>query len=185
MLIYLALLDDEQDKIKFADIYNTYNKQMWYAANEILKDKHLAEDAVHDAFLGIAKSFSKIKSRELSEVKAYVITAARHSALKYIKKAENIEAVDFQENYSFYDQSSEDNLKKIEAVLFATQIIEELPGIYSEVLYLHCVLELSEREIAQLLGISINAVRQRVHRGRKMFYSIMMKGEEVNDRKKV
>ena len=82
-------------------------------------------------------------------------------------------------------QLVEDNLKKIEAVLFATQIIEELPGIYSEVLYLHCVLELSEREIAQLLGISINAVRQRVHRGRKMFYNAMMKGEEANDRKKV
>lgn len=181
MLIYLALIDDEQDKIKFADIYNTYNKQMWFAANEILKDSHLAEDAVHDAFWGIAKNFSKIRSRELSEVKAYVITAARHSALKYIKKAENIEAVDFQENYSFYDQISEDNLKKIEAVLFATQIIEELPGIYSEVLYLHCVLELSEREIAQLLGISINAVRQRVHRGRKMFLEQMKKGEETND----
>ena len=185
MLIYLALLDDEQDKIRFEDIYNTYNKQMWYAANEILKDKHLAEDAVHDAFLGIAKSFHKIRSSETTAVKAYVITAVRHSAFKHIRKIQNTEAVDFQENYSFYDQSSEDNLKKIEAVLFATQIIEELPGIYSEVLYLHFITELSEKDISVLLGISINAVRQRVHRGRKMFYDQMKKGEEANDRRKI
>lgn len=176
MLIYLALLDNEQDKTKFTYIYETYNKQMWYAANEILKDKQLAEDAVHDAFIGIAKNFSKIRSFEPSSIKSYIITSARHAALMYIRKNKKTEAVDFQEQYSFRDEKASENLKDIEAELFATQIIEELPGIYSETLYLHCVMNLSEKEISVLLGVKINTVRQRLHRGRKMFYDRLTKG---------
>lgn len=63
--MYLALIDDEKDKIKFREIYEEYSKQMWYVANEILHDRFLAEDAVHDAFLGIAKNFGS--SRKVGE----------------------------------------------------------------------------------------------------------------------
>ena len=119
MLIYLALLDDEQDKIKFADIYNTYNKQMWYAANEILKDKHLAEDAVHDAFLGIAKSFSKIKSRELSEVKAQITPDMITDDIKVSK------AVEVVKSNASITKPRKPRAKKTEKVEEATEEVTE------------------------------------------------------------
>lgn len=70
--IYLSLIDSENDKIKFQEIYEKYKKQMWYVANDILNDNYLAEDAVHDAFIGIAKNFSKIRSFEPYSIKSYV-----------------------------------------------------------------------------------------------------------------
>lgn len=50
MLIYLAILELEEDKIKFEKVYEKYRQIMFYVANKILKDDHLSEDAVHNAF---------------------------------------------------------------------------------------------------------------------------------------
>ncbi len=43
MLIYLSLLDTQEDISKFELIYNTYKKQMYYTANNILKDNYYIE----------------------------------------------------------------------------------------------------------------------------------------------
>ncbi|RRQ31312.1 RNA polymerase subunit sigma-24, partial [Clostridioides difficile] len=48
MILYLNLLESENDISKFELLYNTYKKTMFYIANEILKDECLAEDAVHE-----------------------------------------------------------------------------------------------------------------------------------------
>ncbi|OJT86126.1 RNA polymerase subunit sigma-24, partial [Clostridioides difficile] len=51
MLIYLAIIDSKEERIKFEEIYIKYKKLMFYVANQILKDDVLAEDAVHSSFL--------------------------------------------------------------------------------------------------------------------------------------
>ena len=51
MLCYLCLLDTEEEKSKFEELYNQYRKLMYLCAKEILRDEQLAEDAVHEAFL--------------------------------------------------------------------------------------------------------------------------------------
>lgn len=58
--LFLALIDTEEDKIKFVTLYEKYRKLMFYIANDILKDTDLAEDAVQEAFFRIAKNFKKV-----------------------------------------------------------------------------------------------------------------------------
>ena len=53
---YLTLVDGEEDKNKLERLYELYRLKMWYTANRILSDGFLAEDAVHDAFIGVAKN---------------------------------------------------------------------------------------------------------------------------------
>lgn len=47
MLIYLAMIESDEDKSKFEIIYDTYKKLMLYEANKILMDTHDTEDVVH------------------------------------------------------------------------------------------------------------------------------------------
>ena len=42
MLIYLQLIDDPADRVKFEDLYRTYRSLMLYVANQIL---HNQQDA--------------------------------------------------------------------------------------------------------------------------------------------
>ena len=66
MLSFFTLsIEDDADKVKFEKIYVLYKKKMWYAANSILSDAYLAEDAVHNAFIGIARNIKKIARYEL------------------------------------------------------------------------------------------------------------------------
>ena len=58
---YLQLLDTEEEQRDFTLLYETYRKLMHWIAKRILYDEGLAEDAVQEAFLRIAKNFYKIK----------------------------------------------------------------------------------------------------------------------------
>ncbi|MBR4020017.1 MAG: sigma-70 family RNA polymerase sigma factor, partial [Firmicutes bacterium] len=58
--LYLTLIDTDEDKIRFAKLYEQYRHLMFYIAKEILQDEHLSEDAVQEAFLRIAKNFHKV-----------------------------------------------------------------------------------------------------------------------------
>ena len=46
--LYLTLIDDDEDKIRFTKLYEQYRHLMFYIAQEILKDEHLSEDAVNE-----------------------------------------------------------------------------------------------------------------------------------------
>lgn len=44
--LFLTLIDGDMEQAKFIDLYNNYKNLMFYVANQILDDYHLAEDAV-------------------------------------------------------------------------------------------------------------------------------------------
>ena len=58
--IYLAIIDDENDKSRFEELYERYARLMHYAAREILADDRLAEEAVQEAFFRIARNFHRV-----------------------------------------------------------------------------------------------------------------------------
>ena len=60
MLIYLAVIDSPEGKIKFEIIYEQYKNLMFYTANKILGDTRDSEDIVHDAFLKIIEIIDNI-----------------------------------------------------------------------------------------------------------------------------
>lgn len=53
------MIDAEEDKQKFVILYETYRHLMMKVALNVLKDTFLAEDAVHEAFIKIAKTWKK------------------------------------------------------------------------------------------------------------------------------
>ena len=60
MLIYLTMIEAEEDRHRFLSLYRRYKKLMLYIAHDILHDPHDAEDAVHEAFLRLAEMIEKI-----------------------------------------------------------------------------------------------------------------------------
>ena len=61
MIMYMSLIDNEDDKIKFEDIYNKYKKMMFWIANQILKDERDIEEVVQDSFIKIIRNLDKIE----------------------------------------------------------------------------------------------------------------------------
>ena len=92
--IYLAIIDDENDKSRFEELYERYAKLMHYVAKEILSDDRLAEEAVQEAFFRIARNFHKVgavKNRETKNFAALMPVRPR-CTLKPIREFRTSEA---------------------------------------------------------------------------------------------
>lgn len=49
------MMDTQEEKSKFEELYYQYRKLMHWRAKQILTDDMLAEDAVHEAFIKIIR----------------------------------------------------------------------------------------------------------------------------------
>ena len=182
LVFYTLLIEEDSDKAKFEKIYTLYRKKMWYTANSVLSDSYLAEDAVHNAFIGIAKNIKKIDT-ESQKTLSYVITASKNAAIDILRKSKGITETDIDELYDVSDKESSSFDRALETEDFIENTLAAMPSVYRDVLYLLIVEQMSEKEIAELLGRKPGTVHQQVRRGRTMLKEELMKGAKVNGNK--
>lgn len=164
--VCLMMLDSEDERTRFIQLYEQYRKLMHYVARGILKDDHLAEDAVQEAFLRIAKNFHKISEIFCPQTKNFVVIIVKNAALTMAKgnsAAESFDAEEFTETgESWADMAEKARYEE------AVQAILELPEIYRHVFYLHEYYGYDLKETANLLGITVDAAKKRVQRARNL-----------------
>lgn len=175
MLIYLNLIETEEDKRKFERIYLAYKQTMFYAANRILKDHHLSEDAVHQAFLRIVDNLDKIRENDCHKTRAFLVVVVEHISIDIYRKRkrENMVSFDELELYIADDTSHED-----EVIDKVTSAILKLPINYSTVLRLKFSQGYNDVEIAEILNITQENVRQRISRAKKKLSELLQKEGE-------
>ena len=84
--LYLQLLDTQTEKEKFERLYYQYKRLMYWSAYQILGDSHLAEDAVHEAFLKIIKNFHKIGEINCPRTKNFVVIIVKNTARSILEE---------------------------------------------------------------------------------------------------
>ena len=175
MLIYLSLLDSEEEISKFELIYSTYKKQMYYTANNILKDSHLAEDAVHNAFLRIINNLEKIEDINSHKTKGLIVIIVKNVSIdiyrKNKKERDNTIFIDDLDDINGYDEINKNDLGDLEIA------ISKLPENYKQVFLLKFSHELTDNEISEILDIKPDNVRKRISRGREKLKNILKKME--------
>ena len=170
LALYLALIDDEPSRNLFEELYLSHRQTMVYAANRILHDQMLAEDAAHDAFLRIINHLGKISDPHCHKTRCFVVLIVRNIALDYYRRQKRLAETSYDENdYIFEDQSLDpvEMFEQLENKDYLRQKVSQLRPLYAEVLALRYSFEYSDLEIAELLGISGDAVRKRLSRAKK------------------
>ncbi len=170
--LYLSLIDSDESKDKFEEMYLKYRKQMKKIAFKILGDDGLAEDAVHNAFLKIISNFDKFKEIDCQETKNLIVIIIRSVSIDiYRKRNREFEKTDILDK----EISTETDFSavKVETVLKA---IEALPKIYSDILLLKIEYDYKDKEIAEILGTNVNTVSKRLERARKQLKQQLLKG---------
>ena len=74
MLIYLQMIESEEEQSKFKAIYEKYKDLMFYVANDILHNEHDAEDAVQETLLRYLQRSPEFENEE--HEKAWLIKVA-------------------------------------------------------------------------------------------------------------
>ena len=165
--LYLALIDEEWDLIRFEEAYYEYKGLLHYIAKKILQDEHRAEDAVQEAFLRIAKNFHKVGNVKTTSTKNFFILITRRVCLNLLEREEKFSTATEEEISLFENSYTPGSLPDSfagEAELIR-QILN-LPESMRSVLYLQAVYGFNAKETANLLGISVGAVWKRTSRAR-------------------
>lgn len=164
--LFLTLIDDENEKAKFVDFYNKYNRLMFYISKEILKDNHLAEDALQEAFLRIAKNFYKIEDISCPQTRNYAVIIIRNISFTMLKKKDNIVDLDSYTDYESIDPSY-DPYESV-SIKLLTENLLKLSEEQRDILYLYHLYGYSFNEISNLLSLPVETVKKRAQRARSM-----------------
>lgn len=153
MLVYLQLIDSPGEQSRFEKMYITYRKLMFHVAKGILGNDQDAEDAVHDAFLAIAKNFDKISTDDRHKTKAFVVIVVENKAIDLYRKKQ-------RHPTSFYADELSGMTVEYEAGNDLSHIILKLSPRYRDFILLKYSQGYGNAELAELFGISQAGIRQ-------------------------
>ena len=163
----MAMIDEPNDKEKFAEIYNTYKDMMFRIAMSVLHNEVLADETVQDCLLKIAMRIDRMPDPGTNKINALIIIMVRNRSLNNLKS----EHYDKTEQISGTETISEDILSSIISDIGYKRLVEEissLDDIYRDILTLRFLYDYSTPEICSLLDIPKGTVETRIYRGRRI-----------------
>lgn len=165
MIIYLQTIDNPADKAKFEQLYLHYQAFMYQVAFQILQNKQDAEEAVHNAFLSIAKNMEKVGKPIGNRTQGYVFVIVERKAIDIYRERKRKECDELNEEQIgiSYPPPGEHGL---------VWCITQLPPRYRQVIFLKYSHGYSVKEIADILGISHAAASKLDQRAKKKLEEI-------------
>ena len=160
MLIYLQMIESEEDKSKFEALYNQYKQAMYAAAFRVVKNQYDAEDAVHQAFLSLIKNLDKIKTVDCPKTRSYVVITSENKAIDIIRSRKHLAGDDLTESLPGMDIPMPGDNGLADAMA-------KLPARYREVLLLRCDNGFSTREIAKMMGMNEGNMQKLIWRAKE------------------
>jgi len=177
------------DEATFVDLIRRYHGPMLRLAMAYVRDHHVAEDVVQEAWLTAIKSLDRFEGRSALKTWIFgiVINLARarrrkesrlvtftallrrgdpDSRQSTVDASRFTAAGDWRATPSQWENIPEAKLLGREAMQRVQAAIEKLPPKHREVILLRDVAELEAGPVSELLGISAENQRVRLHRAR-------------------
>jgi RNA polymerase sigma-70 factor (ECF subfamily) len=165
------------DSQLFHELIRPYEHRVYVMALSFLHNEADAEDAAQEAFLKAFRNLSSFRGE--AKFGTWLVSITLNEARSRIRSRNTIkmesldEPADDQGHISpallrDWKEIPSEALERKEVRLLLQQAITGLPLIYREVFQLRDIEQLSVNEAAAALGISIAAVKVRLHRARMM-----------------
>ena len=179
--LILRLIEGDEDA--FCELYATYNNRLIYFAMRFLKSREYAEDVFQDAFTVVWQSRRFINPD--ASFSSYLYTIMRNRILNQLRNAANEEklkesilsqALDYTE-----DTKREVMLNDLKSLI--SHALQQLTPRQREIFEMSREAQLSHKEIADKLGISVNTVQEHISTSLKLIrtYLIKYSGSEYVD----
>ena len=140
---------------------------MLKVAADILHDYQLAEDAVQEAFVRVAKHMENVGQPEETATKRYLITITKHAAIDLYRRRNRLQSREI-----YMDELPEENGQLTymapEEEHGVLDILKNLPPKYRDIFLLKYSAHLENREIARICGLREGTIRQRIARGKRL-----------------
>ena len=161
----------------FHELIRPYERSVYVMALSLLKNEADAEDAAQEAFLKAYRNLAGFRAE--AKFSTWLISIVLNEARSRLrrKSAVKMESLDEPQDEQGHVSPAllrdwreipSEAVERHEVRVLLQEAISDLPPIYREIFLLRDVEELSIDESATALGISISAVKVRLHRARIM-----------------
>lgn len=152
-------------------VFNTYYKRLCLFAHKLVGDMDMAEDIVQDAIFSYFNKEDEVSS-DSSVILQYLYSSVRFIAYNKYRR-DKIHAKYWEQNpFTEMDEYSlENEIIYVEALAKVQEIITTMPQACATIFRMGYLEELSNKEIAESLNISVNTVKTQKQRGMKILLS--------------
>lgn len=151
----------------FSTLYRRYAPDVFRFALYLSGDRHSAEDITSETFVRAWTSPEPIRT---ATVKSYLLTIARHLHLQGLRRSRrHVELDETLRDPRPGPHAEAERSSQLDAVLAE---LGRLPEVDRAALLLRAVEGLPYDEIAQALGISLSAVKVKIHRARAALFGL-------------
>ena len=166
----------------FHELIRPYERRVYLMALSFLKNEPDAEDAAQETFL---KAYRNLRNfRGEARFGTWLVSIALNEARSRIRHRNTIRMESLDESPEAeghvspallrdWKEIPSEALERKEVRSLLEDAVTSLPSIYREVFQLRDVEQLNVNEAAEVLGISIGAVKVRLHRARMMLQKIL------------
>jgi RNA polymerase sigma-70 factor (family 1) len=148
------------DQLAFRELYHTFHKRLHYFAFALVKTKEAAEEIVEDVFIRLWNQRSTVT--EINNLKIYLYTATKNTALNYLSRKARESIVEPFDNIDISLQetgvSPEQIMITAEIYQKIRQAVDALPPRCKMIFKLIREDGLRYKEVSEILNISINTI---------------------------
>lgn len=130
------------------ELYRKHAPAAFRRAQRLLGNASDSDDVVHDVFLALFERYEQFRGG--SSVSTYLYSAVTHACLNRLRNRRTREGL----LRSTIEIAPRDARANAELAVIAQDLLERLPEPLAEVAVYHYLDELSQREIAEVLGCS-------------------------------
>ncbi|MCC3374359.1 RNA polymerase sigma factor [Cohnella sp. REN36] len=190
-LLFLTILEDEDDKDFLMNLYQLYYPVMKQRAYTIIRNDAVVDDLIQDAFIKLIPKIPLLRSLNSYKTVSYIVNTMKHICLDYIRKESRRAQLtyagsteDIAEQIPEQQAATEESYIKNEEFETLGQALFLLSERDRNLLYFKYNMELSDKEIELLLAIPAQHVRQYIARARNRVFHILSEGGRRGDQEK-
>lgn len=147
----------KSDYVSYNKLFERHYACLCQYVYSLLMDKNDAEDVVQDLFLTLWKNRERIEIKE--NVSGYLYKAAKHLALNHLRSKVHFNNLsESQDQFSYEDNTVESEEFRI--ALYGC--IDHLPDRCREVLLLHRIKGMKQKEISEKLEITVKTIKNQI-----------------------
>jgi RNA polymerase sigma-70 factor (ECF subfamily) len=164
----------QEDPLAFEELVNRYSTRVFTLANRVTKHREDAEDVMQEVFISVMRKIEAFRGQ--SSCSSWIYRVTLNCALMKLRKRRQDKSMSMEEMLSqvlavpnkvnVFNSEGESFRRKNELREALTAAINSLPRDYRPVFILRDVDGFSSIEVSEMLGISVPAVKSRLHRSR-------------------
>ncbi len=157
----------------FYEVYEQYHDRVRKFILSRVPNRWAADDLMQETFLRVLQSLATVRDPE--KLSSWIFRIAANLCQDYFRTARR-NPLSYDDNPAGEwpgEGSLEQQIEQYQLTLWVQELIKLLPEPQRQVIFLCDIKQESYREAADLLGISLENLKVRLHRARKQLKAIM------------